>query len=77
MRLNSEFWNTLDTFLDTASDTELADAKAVVFELMAEPSDRETRSLVKAVYRLLIDETRSRQALAQRQRFACALPALA
>ncbi|KAA6183704.1 hypothetical protein F2Q65_14785 [Thiohalocapsa marina] len=77
MRLNREFWNTLDTFLDTASDAELADAKAVIFELMASPSDRESRSLVKAVYRLLIDETRTRQVLARRRRFARPLPALA
>ena len=30
MRLNREFWNTLSTFLDTASDAELAKAKAVL-----------------------------------------------
>ncbi|MFE8032997.1 hypothetical protein [Thiohalocapsa marina] len=77
MRLNRECWNTLDTFLDTASDAELADAKAVVFELMASPSDRETRALAKTVYRLIIDESRIRQVFAQRQRVARPLPALA
>lgn len=77
MRLNREFWNTLDTFLDTASDAELAEAQAVVFELLSAPADRETRSLAKAVYRLIIDEARTRHVIAQRRAPACPLPALA
>ena len=77
MRLNDDLWNSLDTFLDTASDAELARAKTTVFNLLASASDRETRSLVKSVYRLIIDEARTRALLAQRAQRSISRPALA
>ncbi|MFW5723806.1 MAG: hypothetical protein ACOCWF_04500 [Halochromatium sp.] len=76
MRLNADLWNQLDTFLDTASDAELARAKTTVFNLLASASDRETRSLVKSVYRLIIDEARTRAWLAERAQHTHLRPAL-
>lgn len=77
MRLNRDLWNTLDTFLDTASDCELARAKTRVFNLLASATDRETRTLVKSVYRLIIDEARTRALLAERAQHTHLRPALA
>lgn len=77
MRLNADLWNRLDTFLDTASDAELARAKTTVYNLLASANDRETRSLVKSVYRLIIDEARTRALLAHRAQRSLSRPALA
>lgn len=77
MRLNADLWNRLDTFLDTASDAELARAKTTVYNLLASANDRETRRLVKSVYRLIIDEARTRALLAERAQHTHLQPALA
>jgi hypothetical protein len=66
MRMTRDFWNDVEKFLDTASDTQLTAAKAAVFALLSEPMDRATRADIKAVYRLVLDEIRVREQLAER-----------
>ncbi len=64
MHLTRDFWNDVEKFLDTASDRQLTEAKAAVFDLLSEPMDRATRADIKAVYRLILDEIRIRERLA-------------
>jgi hypothetical protein len=66
MRMTRDFWNDIEKFLDTASDRQLTEAKAAVFDLLSKPMDRSNRADIKAVYRLVLDEIRIRERLAQR-----------
>ena len=66
MHMTRDFWNDVEKFLDTASDRQLTEAKAAVFDLLSEPMDRATRADSKAVYRLILDEIRIREQLAPR-----------
>ena len=66
MHMTRDFWNDVEKFLDTASDRQLTEAKAAVFDLLSEPLDRATRADIKAVYRLILDEICIREWLAQR-----------
>jgi len=66
MHMTRDFWNDVEKFLDTASDRQLTEAKAAVFDLLSEPLDRATRADIKAVYRLILDEICIRERLAQR-----------
>ena len=77
MHMTRDFWNDVDRFLDTASDAQLAEAKAAVFALLAAPLDHALRPDIKAVYRLILDEVRLRAALARRRtaRTPLAVPA--
>jgi len=77
MRMTRDFWNDVEKFLDTASDTQLTEAKAAVFALLSEPTDRATRADIKAVYRLVLDEIRVREQLAQRGTSATPLAVMA
>jgi hypothetical protein len=64
MHMTRDFWSDVEKFLDTASDRQLTEAKAAVFDLLSEPIDRTTRADIKAVYRLILDEIRIRERLA-------------
>ena len=64
MRMTRDFWNDIEKFLDTASDRQLTEAKAAVFDLLSKPMDRSNRADIKAVYRLVLDEIRIREQLA-------------
>jgi hypothetical protein len=66
MHMTRDFWNDVEKFLDTASDRQLTEAKAAVFDLLSAPMNRSTRADIKAVYRLILDEIRIRERLAQR-----------
>jgi hypothetical protein len=66
MHMTRDFWNDVEKFLDTASDRQLTQAKAAVFDLLSEPMDRATRADIKAVYRLILDEIRIRERVAPR-----------
>lgn len=66
MSMNRDFWNDVEKFLDTASDRQLTIARQSVFALLSAPADRATHRDVKAVYRLVLDEMRTRAMLAQR-----------
>lgn len=66
MSMNRHFWNDIEKFLDTASDRQLILARQSVFELLAEPTNRDARRDIKAVYRLVLDELRTREQLARR-----------
>ena len=66
MRMNRDFWNDVEKFLDTASDSQLIAARQSVFELLSEPTDRATHRDIKALYRLVLDEIRTRAQLARR-----------
>lgn len=66
MRMTRDFWNDIEKFLDTASDRQLTEAKAAVFDLLSKPMDRSNRADIKAVYRLVLDEIRIRERLAPR-----------
>ena len=66
MHMTRDFWNDIEKFLDTASDRQLTEARAAVFDLLSEPMDRATRADVKAVFRLILDEIRIRERLTQR-----------
>ncbi|WPL17515.1 hypothetical protein Thiowin_02536 [Thiorhodovibrio winogradskyi] len=66
MSMNRDFWNDVEKFLDTASDRQLTIARQSVFALLSEPADRATHRDIKAVYRLVLDEMRTRAMLAQR-----------
>jgi len=74
MRMTRDFWNDIDKFLDTASDTQLPEARAAVFELLSEPMDRATRADIKAVYRLVLDEIRIRAQLSRQIPPGAAIP---
>ncbi|MEA3642226.1 MAG: hypothetical protein VBE63_20130 [Lamprobacter sp.] len=60
MPFNRETWQAIDTFLDTASDRQLAETQSTLFNLLVESQDRATRADLKIVYRLVIDEQRTR-----------------
>ena len=77
MRFTHDVWHALETFLDTASDRQLAETQAKVFDLLSEPTDRATRADLKAVYRLILDERRTRALLAERAARPRLQPALA
>lgn len=77
MRFNRDTWHALETFLDTASDRQLAEAQATVFDLLAEPNPRALRADLKAVYRLILDERRTRALIAERAAQPRLQPALA
>jgi len=67
MSMNRHFWNDVEKFLDTASDAQLTKAKAEVFALRTLRTDAATRRDIKAVYRLIVDEIRTRAVIAQRR----------
>ncbi|MBK1620694.1 hypothetical protein U5801_27745 [Lamprobacter modestohalophilus] len=77
MRFNRDTWHALETFLDTASNRQLAEAQARVFDLLAEPNPRALRADLKAVYRLILDERRTRALIAKREAQPRLQPALA
>ncbi|EIC23934.1 hypothetical protein [Thiorhodovibrio frisius] len=66
MSMNRDFWNDVEKFLDTASERQLTAAQQSVFALLAEPADRATHRDIRAVYRLVLDEMRTRAALTRR-----------
>ncbi len=66
MSLNRHFWNDVEKFLDTASDRQLILVRQSVFDLLAEPADRATHRDIKAVYRLVLDDLRTRERLARK-----------
>lgn len=66
MSMNRDFWNDVEKFLDTASDRQLTEARQSVFALLSEPADRATHRDIKAVYRLVLDELRTRATLTRR-----------
>lgn len=66
MSMNRNFWNDVEKFLDTASDRQLTEARQSVFALLSEPADRATHRDIKAVYRLVLDEMRTRATLTRR-----------
>lgn len=61
MRFNRDTWHAIDTFLDTASDRQLAETQSTLFNLLVESRDRAARADLKIVYRLVIDEQRTRE----------------
>lgn len=77
MRFNRDTWHALETFLDTASDRQLAETQAAVFDLLAEPNPRARRADLKTVYRLILDERRTRAWIAERSARPRLQPALA
>jgi hypothetical protein len=77
MRFHRETWNAIETFLDTASERQLDETQAKVFDLLAEPNDRATRADLKVVYRLILDERRTRALIAEREARPRLQPALA
>jgi len=60
MPFNRHTWQAIDTFLETASDRQLAETQSTLFNLLVESRDRATRADLKIVYRLVIDEQRTR-----------------
>ncbi|EIC23806.1 hypothetical protein [Thiorhodovibrio frisius] len=66
MSMNRNFWNDVEKFLDTASDRQLTEARQSVFALLSAPADRATHRDIKAVYRLVLDEMRTRATLTRR-----------
>ena len=77
MHFHRETWNAIETFLDTASERQLTETQAKVFDLLAEPHDPATRADLKVVYRLILDERRTRALIAEREARPRLQPALA
>lgn len=77
MRFHRDTWNAIETFLDTASERQLIETQTKVFNLLAEPNDRALRADLKVVYRLILDERRTRALIAERAARPRLQPALA